>query len=443
MDCTQPVSAILLTEAHRCITKVHTGVACRRKFTVTFPYDSPAIVLSRRPCVSPSEGERPMAKWLRDYLNFGSRRGPPQPPTPDYTESEILRAYRAQKALDFEDPYECSEQQRDSPGSASDDSEGFEAFGAVLPNGLQVKVVSPKHRLIKVDSQEFGRCAPVLTSNFTSTLAFQEPPSPPVVPSAPAVGDTDYSDPFDARPDPRARPVQEDLPVESSSYMEPFEAQRVITELQQGQLLYDSPYEERSGRRLGVESEEEERESRLPQDDERPADEYDQPWEWKKDNISKALAAVQFEGSEWEDQGRAQRCSPTTSGSASLRHPSDPHNMLGERVDPYLSLEKQVWYHGALTRSEAEALLTLCKECSYLVRNSQTSRTDYSLSIRSCHGFMHMKFSLSREGKYVLGENSPPFDTIPEVIHFYTTHKLPIRGAEHLSLLFPVVVQTL
>lgn len=56
---------------------------------------------------------------------------------------------------------------------------------------------------------------------------------------------------------------------------------------------------------------------------------------------------------------------------------------------------------------------------------------------------MHMKFTVSREGKYILGENSPPFDTIPEVIHYYTTHKLPIRGAEHLSLLFPVVVQTL
>ncbi|XP_012687079.2 SH2 domain-containing adapter protein F [Clupea harengus] len=388
-----------------------------------------------------------MAKWLRDYLNFGSRRGPPQPPTPDYTESEILRAYRAQKALDFEDPYECSER-RDSPNGGEeedDDGGGFEAFGAVLPNGLQVKVVSPKHRLIKVDSQEFGRCAPILTPSLSSTISFQDPPSPPVIPSAPVVGDTDYSDPFDARPDPRSRPVQEVPAVESGSYMEPFEAQRVITELQQGQMLYDSPYEERSGCHLGAESEEEERESRLPQDDERPADEYDQPWEWKKDNISKALAAVHDgrEVREWEDHGRHPRCSPTTSGSASLRRPSDPHGLLGERVDPLLPLEKQVWYHGALARSEAESLLTLCKECSYLVRNSQTSRADYSLSIRSCHGFMHMKFSLSKEGKYILGENSPPFDTLPEVIHHYTTHKLPIRGAEHLSLLYPVVVQTL
>lgn len=56
---------------------------------------------------------------------------------------------------------------------------------------------------------------------------------------------------------------------------------------------------------------------------------------------------------------------------------------------------------------------------------------------------MHMKFTQSADGCYVLGENSPPFATIPEVIHYYTTHKLPIRGAEHMSLLYPVIVQTL
>lgn len=56
---------------------------------------------------------------------------------------------------------------------------------------------------------------------------------------------------------------------------------------------------------------------------------------------------------------------------------------------------------------------------------------------------MHMKLSQFKDGKFVLGQNSPPFDSVPEVIHFYTSHKLPIRGAEHLSLLFPVLVQTL
>lgn len=55
--------------------------------------------------------------------------------------------------------------------------------------------------------------------------------------------------------------------------------------------LYDTPYEEKE-----PEADPEgpiapkPRESRLPQDDERPADEYDQPWEWKKNHISRAFA---------------------------------------------------------------------------------------------------------------------------------------------------------
>lgn len=61
-----------------------------------------------------------------------------------------------------------------------------------------------------------------------------------------------------------------------------------------GVQLYDTPYEDVRGQCLGLmygEALEEGKESsRLPQDDERPADEYDQPWEWKKDNISKAFA---------------------------------------------------------------------------------------------------------------------------------------------------------
>lgn len=55
---------------------------------------------------------------------------------------------------------------------------------------------------------------------------------------------------------------------------------------------------------------------------------------------------------------------------------------------------------------------------------------------------MHMKLAKTKE-KYILGQNSPPFDSVPEVIHYYTAKKLPIKGAEHLSLLYPVAVRTL
>ncbi|XP_056304045.1 src homology 2 domain containing transforming protein D, b isoform X1 [Danio aesculapii] len=417
-----------------------------------------------------------MAKWLKDYLSFGSKRVPPQPPKPDYTESEILKAYRAQKNLDFEDPYEDFENRgRNDNGSNEVSHTGFGS--PMKSSSLDIKVVSPKHRLIKVDSQDLGRSKILLSS-----VSLEES-TDPVVPSAPVMGDTDYSDPFDVRLDPRPESAQGSITPENNGYMEPYEAQKVITELQRragggaggwgrGEVqLYDTPYEERVPGQPDLP--EEGRESRLPQDDDRPADEYDQPWEWKKEHISKAFAdmkdlselpwpppvgqleeepicgeQVQFEGAEWDrscsptERLRCPRAPPTT-GSMKLRKPSDPHSMIGERVDPSLPLEKQVWYHGSLSRSEAESLLTLCKECSYLVRNSETSRLDYSLSLRSCQGFMHMKFSQCKDGRYILGQNSPPFETIPEVIHYYTTHKLPIKGAEHLSLLFPVLVQTL
>ncbi|XP_014843495.1 PREDICTED: SH2 domain-containing adapter protein D-like isoform X2 [Poecilia mexicana] len=398
-----------------------------------------------------------MAKWLKDYLSFG-RKVPPQPPTPDYTESEILKAYRLQRDLDFEDPYEDAESR--SRGESGTFDPSTPVYGSPMKSS-SVDMKSPKHRLIKVDSQELGR-----TKILLSSISLEDQPEP-VVPSAPMAGDTDYSDPFDARLEHRPDPDLGLVPCENNGYMEPYEAQRVITELQRtpgggrmrgGMQLYDTPYEDERRQHLGYvygELHEEGKEtSRLPQDDERPADEYDQPWEWKKDHISKAFAA-QFDGAEWDRSSSptermrpaAPRSSPLAAGGGGggmkFRTPHESPTMMGERVDPTLPLEKQVWYHGSLSRSEAESLLTLCKECSYLVRNSQNNRSDFSLSLRSCQGFMHMKFTLCKDGKYVLGQNSPPFDTIPEAVHFYTTHKLPIRGAEHLSLLFPVQVQTL
>lgn len=56
---------------------------------------------------------------------------------------------------------------------------------------------------------------------------------------------------------------------------------------------------------------------------------------------------------------------------------------------------------------------------------------------------MHMKIVEKNDGKYVLGVFSKPFRTIPEMIHHYSINKLPIRGAEHMSLLIPLIDQLL
>ncbi|XP_057318079.1 uncharacterized protein LOC130663027 [Microplitis mediator] len=113
-------------------------------------------------------------------------------------------------------------------------------------------------------------------------------------------------------------------------------------------------------------------------------------------------------------------------------------------VDVELPLERQGWYHGSITRIEAEAVLRLLREGSYLVRNSESTKQDYSLSLKSARGFMHMRIQKNDElNGYILGQFSKPFDSIPEMVRHFSVNRLPIRGAEHMCLLHPVIAQLL
>ncbi|XP_024151710.1 SH2 domain-containing adapter protein F isoform X3 [Oryzias melastigma] len=456
-----------------------------------------------------------MARWFKEHLGFKTTKAPPPaPPKPDYrycltgvptapgfqqtssaacfqspAQPDILTAYKIQKDMDFEDPY--------TPGGTVCFSSSLNPVGS-----SDIKYVSPKHRLIKVETIEKSSPAPGGGVTVTQAVAVavgsvKSPTSPssdhdskekPIILE-------DYADPFDAEQAGGTQPNMEKITTENDGYMEPYEAQKMMAEIRSGgrgskegslrQLpLYDTPYEPAEN---GGDSDPEllrcPRESRLPQDDERPPEEYDQPWEWKKERISKAFAAllcydcISYEGSvsgTGSDPYRRKdstsksltvqfdgvdkpRMSPTKDGKGrplqrhssgclvntkmtSLDHCSSP---VGERIDPTMPLESQFWYHGAISRTDAESLLRLCKEASYLVRNSETSKNDYSLSLKSSQGFMHMKLSRTKENKYILGQNSCPFDSVPDIIHFYSSRKLPIKGAEHMSLLYPVAIRTL
>lgn len=50
---------------------------------------------------------------------------------------------------------------------------------------------------------------------------------------------------------------------------------------------------------------------------------------------------------------------------------------------------------------------------------------------------MHLRI-VCQDKKYILGQFSKPFDTVPAMIHYYSINKLNIKGAEHKILLFPV-----
>ncbi|NXG76210.1 SHB protein, partial [Baryphthengus martii] len=129
-----------------------------------------------------------------------------------------------------------------------------------------------------------------------------------------------------------------------------FQKQEVMKSHQNNMQLYDTPYEPEDS---SVESNSESvvshclQESKLPQDDDRPADDYDQPWEWNKVTIP-ALTA-QLNGSEkWQaspsssnDQRRQLRA---PGGSFKpIKHGSrEFYGILGERIDPTIQLEKQM-----------------------------------------------------------------------------------------------------
>lgn len=49
----------------------------------------------------------------------------------------------------------------------------------------------------------------------------------------------------------------------------------------------------------------------------------------------------------------------------------------------------------------------------------------------------------SENGCFILGQFSKPFLSIPEMIKHFSMNRLPIRGAEHMCLLQPVIAQLL
>lgn len=136
-----------------------------------------------------------MAKWFKEHLGFKTTKAPPPaPPKPDYrhchtgvpgapgyqqticgvtfpspAQPDILAAYKLQKELDFEDPY--------TPG-------GNISFGSSLNSvgSPDIKYVSPKHRLIKVETIEKPSPAPGGGVTVTQAVALgsvKSPTSPP------------------------------------------------------------------------------------------------------------------------------------------------------------------------------------------------------------------------------------------------------------------------
>ncbi|XP_048849265.1 SH2 domain-containing adapter protein E-like [Brienomyrus brachyistius] len=256
----------------------------------------------------------------------------------------------------------------------------------------------------------------------------------------------DYSDPFDAQ---KTREQREAERVgENDGYVEPYDAQQMITEIRRrgskdllkicvqteggegpteearpppAPQIYDVPYEGDT-------------------EDLGGAGEYELPWEWTKEQLMKTQpGSPTTVREELPHPGRHQHLrqkswsqkilkSSLTSGSESEANP----------VNPTLPLEKQCWYHGCMTRQEAEAQLQAYKEASFLVRNSESGTSKYSIALKTSQGCVHIIVAQTKESGYTLDQSSCVFPNIPEMVHHYCTQQLPFTGAEHMNLLHPV-----
>uniref|UniRef100_G3PEK7 SH2 domain-containing adapter protein E n=1 Tax=Gasterosteus aculeatus TaxID=69293 RepID=G3PEK7_GASAC len=268
----------------------------------------------------------------------------------------------------------------------------------------------------------------------------------------------DYADPFDAEKTKGQREAER--AGVNDGYMEPYDAQVIITEvrrrgskdllkvcvlLDRGHRegkeeerkhpppnIYDTPYEgglegDSGGVWIPV---------TRPESDVRPAGEYELPWEWRKEDIVRALSA-QFE---------AVDCSPTKeNGSIPPRQQHQQQQLTlsapldGEtaKVDPSLLLEKQNWYHGSVSRQQAEAQLQRCREASFLVRDSESGTSKYSIALKTSQSCVHIIVAQTKSAKglgFTLDQSSCVFSSIPELVHHYCTHRLPFTGAEHMTL---------
>ncbi|NXG06209.1 SHB protein, partial [Sakesphorus luctuosus] len=233
-----------------------------------------------------------MAKWLNKYFSLGNSKtkSPPQPPRPDYREkrngasgaprpegpphlhlhhhtspgfgrrrlrddtSDLLRAYRAQKDRDFEDPYSgpgsslrklramcrpdysAPEDLGEAALKASSSSSSSSCCATPPATGSphlfrshserrpatppDVKYISPKHRLIKVESGAGGGDGAGKKLHKGSKQPATAAPS--AVKDKVLIAD-DYSDPFDARSE-----LNRMGKGENTGYMEPYEAQRIM-----------------------------------------------------------------------------------------------------------------------------------------------------------------------------------------------------------------------
>ncbi|XP_051003589.1 tyrosine-protein kinase ABL2 isoform X5 [Acomys russatus] len=89
-------------------------------------------------------------------------------------------------------------------------------------------------------------------------------------------------------------------------------------------------------------------------------------------------------------------------------------------ITPVNSLEKHSWYHGPVSRSAAEYLLSSLINGSFLVRESESSPGQLSISLRYEGRVYHYRINTTTDSKVCVTAESR-FSTLAELVHHHST----------------------
>ena len=85
------------------------------------------------------------------------------------------------------------------------------------------------------------------------------------------------------------------------------------------------------------------------------------------------------------------------------------------------------WYHGEVSRGEAEQLLSDKPYDCFLIRQSQTQPGAYTISLRHEGEVKHFLIDRSA-GQYEVRGTSHPFPNLPFLVQHYSEHPLSVGG---------------
>ncbi|XP_053221210.1 GRB2-related adapter protein [Podarcis raffonei] len=93
----------------------------------------------------------------------------------------------------------------------------------------------------------------------------------------------------------------------------------------------------------------------------------------------------------------------------------------------YIKMKPHPWYSGKLSRQAAEdVLLKRNFQGAFLIRESESSPGDFSISVNYGDQVLHFKVLREKKGKYHLWDEK--FDSINELVDFYRTTTIAKKG---------------